>query len=235
MRRGPRKEPIRRDLSRLDARPLLTSRVAGGTKRVFNRGRPRGYLNRMRVKPKSAIIQKLQRAGIFIPRIIEMDPSNGLMHFENGNKTVTYRLRRLNPTQNSSQRKLVQALISKCARTIGRVQAEGVTHRHPHLNNFVVSGNRVGLIDFKRAETVSPNIWSSAGKIFGAFETDYSYFYAWWPDWLRSVSGPWQEFVAKTAWQQMVRPYPCSPEIKKQLVQRLQKAQDAFELLSLLG
>lgn len=223
LKRGPKKLPQTADLTEKASR-LIRGDFERGTRRVYEKGRPRGYLNKLepaKVAETIAITQLLQRNGIFVPRIKEIDWVHGIVHFESGGETLYHRLLRMPPLSPKQQRFALD-LVSKFARMVGRVQSLGIAQGNTHITNVVIRGNQLGLIDFKFAKRVSPSIWKSVRSIYHAFEPDYRCFIADWPFLIRAGrSAEELRIIKQKMWERMVRQYPCTETIKKQLVNLL--------------
>lgn len=64
-------------------------------------------------------------------------------------------------------------ITNKVFRMMGQVHALGIVHGHPHANNIILRGGRVGLIDFKEAKRVPEQIWDFPEHIYSHFSRDY--------------------------------------------------------------
>lgn len=156
------------------------------------------------------MVLRLQRNGVFVPRIKSVDFSENLVLFEYGGRTLEGRLLRGIPKKYSLR------LLSKLFRVMGQVHALGVIHGHPHENNIVIRGNKLGLIDFKLSEVVPKSIWRQrATDIFNRFSVDYEYLAKNLED---------SEALKANAvplFARLFRRYPVPEPVKKELLQRL--------------
>ncbi|MFH0955003.1 MAG: hypothetical protein V1777_02780 [Candidatus Micrarchaeota archaeon] len=205
----------------------------GTTRRVYTHNRGRGYIADVGNKTKQVtdLILHLQRKGIFVPRITKVYSENHFVEFEKGGKTfanflaklsseservkkmpAAVRLRRL-----QQQKRANYQILTKIFRMMGRVHSLGIRHGHPHPGNIVLQGNRVGLIDFKFAHWVSKECWKSHNSLFLGFWDDYM--------WLGKILSRLaiQPKKRTALWRGLVSRYPCSEEIKQQLMKRIEQ------------
>ncbi|MDO8634467.1 MAG: hypothetical protein Q7K34_04220 [archaeon] len=221
-------------------RAVLKSKRGGTDRR-------RGFLstfasNRERTQRVLEIVNMLQRNGIYVPRIRAVDYAKGVLHFEHGGRTFgnlmegTKKKNRkkkkaipqksTDPNSPESQRKRqTLRVLYKVFRMMGKVHALGVCHGHPHEENIVIRGNRVGLIDFKLASAEKPReLWRlPAQEIVNFFSSDYSRLEK---DLLTNVlSMPGAPFgrreLVKKLFSAMVNRYPCSMEMKKEVLRQI--------------
>ncbi|MBU0636277.1 hypothetical protein KKE06_04600 [Candidatus Micrarchaeota archaeon] len=187
----------------------------------------------------------LQRKGIWVPRISAVDYKNQIIEFEPGGKTqsafnrslidLEYTLVGLHGTERNeciqkikAKQKILAGRLAKIFRMIGRVQAAGVIHGHPHFGNIVFRGNQVGLVDFKLAERINWNALfsKSAGKpptdeiialrIVNAFTPDYHYLSRIIKPLNWGIYRPkWTKAEIKKMVGRLVQHYPCSNRIKE--------------------
>ncbi|MBS3061096.1 MAG: hypothetical protein J4215_00775 [Candidatus Diapherotrites archaeon] len=102
---------------------------------------------------------------------------------------------------------------------IGRVHQLGIAHGHPHGYNIIVSGSKVGLIDFRLATAADPSIWRDMKRIRLFFIHDHFKL-------MRIIRGVKpifrtrieQKAVTRQLFSSMIRQYPCSEKIKKELI-----------------
>ncbi len=205
LKRGPRKPPVERDLAKLLDQSV---KVSDSTFRVYTNRRRRGFLNTGSAEHASKVVQlvlTLQRNGIYVPRIQSVDYRHGIIHFEKGGKTLSG-LHKISPDfARGVQREMaVQRYWFKAARMIGTMHKLGISHFHPHPKNIIVKGNRVGLIDFKFARKNDSVRWNSVDAYF----EDCLQFINWAPPRLR-----------KKLLERIVAQYPCTPEMKRKLLE----------------
>ncbi len=237
LKRGPKGLPRNADLKEKFPRTVVdvernwSKTTFTGVKRVYEKGRPRGFVNRVETPGETGhaakiaeIILFLQKNGVWVPRIKEMDAAHEVLHFENGGRTLSHELWAPHKAWSRAREQRVLELFSRMARMVGRVQSLGVCHRHPVPQNIVIRGNRLGLTDFKFADRIPKTAWVSAESIFVAFSMDYKL--------LNSPLGPFgylprtlpasrQNAIRKIFFQKLVRSYPCSAAIKRELAERL--------------
>jgi tRNA A-37 threonylcarbamoyl transferase component Bud32 len=126
----------------------------------------------------------------------------------------------------SNNPKSTEKLLSQAFELIGKVHARGIMHGHPHMNNFFVKDGKVWLADFKLAERVSPD-WNSAEDILHTFRKGHGRLGSV----LRGASNlleasplsksPNSAKLRRTCLEIMVSQYPCSEEVRQEVIERL--------------
>ena len=157
-KRGPRKLPPKADLRKawgngqsigrtgLTKREVIKSNRAGADrKRDFLTNLPRRHRY---AEQTLTIVSMLQRNGVFVPKITKIDYDNRIIIVEHGGKTLRALLDRSKST-NPNSRQQISRKLNKIFRMVGKVNALGVRQGHPHQDNIVLRGNRVGLIFFR--------------------------------------------------------------------------------------
>ncbi len=212
-------------------------------KRVLNHGRRRGFIGRFGkpfyapIREVLECIKRARAAGVFVPRITRIDYKHQLIEFEKtGTSLYEIVLKKWKRKKSFSPQELkhIALLFRKAARAIGRLNANGVMYYHPHFKNIIVKGNRVGLIDFKFAEILEPKTkkrnkrktidWENPESVIKAFGQDFCFIIEGFYE--LPINIKHADFI-KTQIKQfietIVKQYPCSPEVKRTVLQRLFK------------
>ncbi len=195
------------------------------TVRVLTQNRGRGFIS----KPSSDrtadfvahIAQKLRQNRVFVPQIVEIDSMHNLVHSEKSGKTLYRLLEQYNHRPSTPLCRHILQTYGKIFRMMGRVHQSGIEHTHPNVDNIIINGNQVGLIDLKYVNTPACG-WKSAINIMEAFANDYLALRAQFSaiEALARTIGQ-EKTIRRRLLSQMVRQYPCSPKIKQQVVEIL--------------
>ena len=234
-KRGPRVSPRKLDLSQEWTRGNRLEKGSStkekpvysvSTRRQLLLSRRRKILGRNRdflfhtTAPKTQleIISLLSKNGIYVPRLTAIDIQGKIFEFEYGGKRLSRRIdEMLRKNKLDQTSRSISELLFKAFRMIGRVHSLGVCHGHPHSNNIVVRGNQVGLIDFKYSRQVPKEIWKNPDHIFFNFKSDYNYL----SKFLKLLVSPQELQLFKALFSRLVARYPCTQEIKTQVLKKI--------------
>ena len=194
----------------------------------FSQGKGRGtFLNWFEgtgtktVDNALSVVKRLRRAGVFVPKVKKVDRTNQIAEFEKEGTALVHLISKsLGKRKALSPQQLQHfaPFLAKAARALGRTHAAGVQHMHPHFGNIVVKGNKVGLIDFKRAKIVEVP-WTHPSTIYNAFEFDLFWIHRVFEKYSREQNRPFFQAQKKRFFEIMVKNYPCKPEVKKALLE----------------
>jgi len=96
-----------------------------------------------------------------------------------------------------------KALVSKVVEILVTLHLNGVVHKHPHFNNFVLDKNgALRIIDFKLAKSIEVD-WKSSRSVLDAFSEDYFYL-------LRSLVFRFNKITVKRYLRKLISSYPMS-------------------------
>lgn len=183
----------------------------------------------------SDIALRLQRSGVFVPRVSAADPENNLIAFRQGGISLKQWVRNLvskadlAPDQaprkkfryilNPQLRKQLVLLLRRVAITAARIHSNNVSHNHFHWGNVVVNGRKLGVIDLTKARVWEKLDWKKFEEVVDFFERDwdfveslFSHLHALFPS-----SKPFLYAERKKFFERLARRYPTDRETRLQL------------------